>query len=243
MEAEVRGSGPIAVTKELSPYLPAESSKPKAKNINSVAAAPFGNASILWISYAYILLMGGKGLKAATQKAILNANYIKKRLEEHYEILFQDENGYVAHEFIIDCRAFKPLGITTEDIAKRLMDYGFHAPTVSFPVPNTMMIEPTESESQAELDRFIAAMVSIRTEIRAVEEGKWTRADNPLKNAPHTAEYLTSEEWNHCYSRRVAAYPLPYLTERKFWPSVGRIDNAFGDRNLICSCPSTADYA
>lgn len=236
------GVGPIGVTEDLAPYLPDEPAKPKAKAIKPVSAAPFGNASILWISYAYILLMGGKGLKAATQKAILNANYIKKRLENHYEILFQAEGGYVAHEFIIDCRPFKQCGITVEDIAKRLMDYGFHAPTVSFPVPNTMMIEPTESESQAELDRFIAAMISIRSEIRAVEEGQYPCEDNPLKNAPHTAEYVTADEWTHTYSRQVAVYPLPELRERKFWPSVGRIDNAFGDRNLICSCPCTEDY-
>ena len=189
-------------------------------------------------------MMGSSGLKKATQVAILNANYMVKKLENHYPILYKGINGYVAHEFIIDIRPIKEIsGITEEDIAKRLMDYGFHAPTMSWPVPGTMMIEPTESESKDELDRFCEAMISIRNEINDVVEGNIDKNNNPLKNAPHTAEYSLSEEWDHPYSRKDACFPGKWQKEYKYWPSVSRIDNAFGDRNLICSCPPVEEYS
>ncbi|MDB5303677.1 MAG: glycine dehydrogenase, partial [Phycisphaerales bacterium] len=182
--------------------------------------------------------MGGPGLKRATEVAILNANYMAKRLEPHFPILFKGKNGRVAHEFVMDCRQFEQsAGVKVEDIAKRLMDYGFHAPTMSWPVPGTLMIEPTESESKAELDRFCEALIAIREEIRAIEEGRADRADNVLKNAPHTARTLLSDTWNHKYGREQAAYPAPWLRAHKFWPYVGRIDNPYGDRNLVCACP------
>jgi glycine dehydrogenase len=203
-----------------------------------VSAANHGSASILPISWVYIALMGAEGVKRATQVAILNANYLANRLKYHYDVLFTGKNGRVAHEFILECRPFEQsANVKVEDIAKRLMDYGFHAPTMSFPVPGTLMIEPTESESKAELDRFCDAMISIREEIRAIEQGKLDKSDNPLKHSPHTIAMIGSDEWKHAYTRTQAAYPLLYLKDAKFWPSVGRIDNPYGDRNLICTCP------
>jgi glycine dehydrogenase len=187
--------------------------------------------------------MGGVGLKLATQVAILNANYMAKRLEGDYDILYTDSQGYVAHEFIVDCRGFeKSAGVTIDDVAKRLIDYGFHGPTMSWPVPGTLMIEPTESESKAELDRFCDALLSIRSEIQAIENGEMDREDNPLSNAPHTMQEIGSDEWKHPYSRAQAAWPANWLRNSKFWPAVGRIDNTYGDRNLICSCPPMSDY-
>ena len=181
--------------------------------------------------------MGAAGLTAATKNAILNANYIAKRLDSHYPVLFKGRSGLVAHECILDLRGFKAAsGVSVDDIAKRLMDYGFHAPTVSWPVSGTVMVEPTESESKAEIDRFCDAMISIREEVRKVERGEWPKDDNPLKHAPHTAESVVSDQWTHPYSRETAAYPAPWLRERKFWPSVGRVDGAFGDRHFLCSC-------
>jgi glycine dehydrogenase len=188
--------------------------------------------------------MGGDGLTRATQVAILNANYMAARLGDHYDVLFRGENGRVAHEFVIDCRAFKKsAGVEVDDIAKRLMDFGFHAPTMSWPVPGTLMIEPTESESRAELDRFCEAMLAIRDEIRAIEGGELDREDNPLKNAPHTAAAVMADDWTHGYTRAQAAYPAPWLRRHKFWPPVARIDNAFGDRNLVCTCPPVEAFA
>ncbi|HET8645319.1 MAG TPA: glycine dehydrogenase (aminomethyl-transferring), partial [Vicinamibacteria bacterium] len=199
--------------------------------------------SILPISWMYVGMMGPDGLKRATEVAILNANYMAARLAPHYPVLYTGRSGRVAHEFIVDCRPFKAAGIEVEDIAKRLMDYGFHAPTVSFPVPGTMMIEPTESEPRAELDRFCEALISIRAEIRAVEEGRMRAADSPLKRAPHTAEAVTAEAWDRPYTRAQAAYPAPWLHGRKFWPAVARIDQVYGDRNLVCTCPAIEEYA
>lgn len=239
------GMGPICVNDKLKPFLPGhavvKTGGPEA--IPAVSAAPWGSASILAISYAYISMMGGEGLTTATKLAILSANYIKERLNGHYKILYTGTNGRCAHEMIVDCRDFKKAGIEVEDIAKRLMDFGFHAPTVSFPVAGTIMIEPTESEPKAELDRFVEALIEIRNEIREVEEGKFSREDNVLKNAPHTAAVITADEWTHSYSRQKAAYPLPFVREAKFWPSVSRVDNAYGDRNLVCSCLPVDDYA
>lgn len=240
------GMGPICVAEHLAPFLPGhpvvDLERPQA--MHAVSAAPWGSASILLISYAYIRMMGGDGLTDATRYAILNANYIKSRLEGHYKILYQGKHSRVAHEMILDTREFKnSAGIEAEDFAKRLMDYGFHAPTVSFPVAGTLMIEPTESESLAELDRFCDAMIAIREEIRAIEEGRMDKLDNPLKNAPHTAAVVTAETWAHGYSRQEAAYPAPWVQERKFWPSVSRINNTLGDRQLICVCPPVEAYA
>jgi glycine dehydrogenase len=238
------GMGPIAVAKHLAPYLPghplaAAGSQP----VGPVSAAPWGSASILPISFAYIAMMGEPGLRRATQLAILGANYIAKRLGEHYPVLYTGRNGRVAHELILDCRGFKKTaGIEAEDIAKRLMDYGFHAPTMSFPVPGTLMVEPTESESKAELDRFCEAMIAIRGEIAAIENGQLDRANNPLKNAPHTASAVASTEWDRPYTREQAAYPVPYLRTHKYWPPVARVDNAYGDRNLVCACPPPDAY-
>jgi glycine dehydrogenase len=233
------GMGPIAVARQLVPFLPGDPIG-NDTSVGAVSAAHHGSAGILPISWVYIALMGAAGLTRATQVAILNANYMARRLEGHYDVLFKGSRGRVAHEFIIDCRDFeKSAGIKVEDIAKRLMDYGFHAPTMSFPVPGTLMIEPTESESKAELDRFCDAMIQIREEIRAIEHGKADRADNVLKNSPHTIAALVSDTWCHPYSREQAAYPLPWLREGKFWPSVARIDNPWGDRNLFCTCPPT----
>ncbi|MCS7019822.1 MAG: aminomethyl-transferring glycine dehydrogenase [Cytophagales bacterium] len=232
------GMGPIGVAKHLAPYLPGHVFVKTGgeKAITAVSAAPYGSASILAISYAYIAMMGAEGITRATQVAILNANYIKERLAPHYPILYLGKNGRCAHEMIIDCRPFKQVGIEVEDMAKRLMDYGFHAPTVSFPVAGTMMIEPTESETKEELDRFCNAMIAIRAEIAEIEQGKADRENNVLRNAPHTAEVVMSDSWDKPYSREKAAYPLPYIRQAKFWPPVSRIDNAFGDRNLVCSC-------
>ena len=238
------GMGPIVCKSHLAEFLPGHVSLPnKNKSISAVSAAPYGSSSILPISWAYNKMMGSAGLKRATQVAILSANYMVKKLEDHYPILYRGISGYVAHEFIIDIRPIKEIsGITEEDIAKRLMDYGFHAPTMSWPVPGTMMIEPTESESKEELDRFCEAMISIRNEINNVVEGNIDKKNNPLKNAPHTAEYSLSEKWDHPYSRKDACFPGKWQKEYKYWPSVSRIDNAFGDRNLICSCPPIEEY-
>ncbi len=238
------GMGPIGVTAELTPYLPGHSliETGGEKAITAVSAAPWGSSSILPISYAYIAMMGAEGLTDATKIAILNANYIRVRLQEHYQILYTGKNGYSAHEMIIDCRDFKKAGIEVEDIAKRLMDYGFHAPTVSFPVPGTMMVEPTESESKEELDRFCDAMLAIRQEIREIETEEADAANNVLKNAPHTAELVMANEWTFPYSREKAAYPLDFVMQKKFWPSVRRIDSAYGDRNLFCSCVPTNEF-
>lgn len=238
------GMGPICVAKHLVPFLPGN---PYVKTggtaaITPISAAPFGSSSILPIPYAYIAMMGEEGLSKATKIAILNANYIKTRLGADFPILYTGANGRAAHEMILDCRAFKAFGVEVEDIAKRLMDYGFHAPTVSFPVPGTLMVEPTESESKDELDRFCEAMIAIRQEIREVEEGKADKQVNVLKNAPHTAASIISDNWEMPYSREKAAYPLPFVKENKFWPAVGRIDAAYGDRNLMCSCIPTSDF-
>ncbi|HOI30018.1 MAG TPA: aminomethyl-transferring glycine dehydrogenase [Melioribacteraceae bacterium] len=239
------GMGPIAVADHLTPFLPGHPVVKTGgdKAINAVSAAPWGSASILVIPYAYIKMMGGKGLTFATKVAILNANYIKAKLNGYYPTLYTGANGFVAHELIFDTRNFKQsANIEVEDIAKRLMDYGFHAPTVSFPVPGTLMVEPTESESLYELNRFCDAMIAIRKEIENVEKGNWDKADNPLKNSPHTAEVVIANEWNHKYTREEAAFPANYVRENKFWPGVGRVNNAYGDRNLVCSCLPVSDY-
>ena len=239
------GMGPIVCKDHLSPFLPghSHSSSNASQAITSVSAAPFGSSSILPISWAYISMMGTVGLKRATQVAILNANYMAKRLENHYPILYRGTSGLSAHEFIIDIRPIKEKsGISEEDIAKRLMDYGYHAPTMSWPVPGTMMIEPTESESKSELDRFCDAMILIKDEIDQVVSGKFDKMDNPLKNAPHTSMHSLSDDWDHKYSRHQACFPGEWQKEHKYWPSIGRIDNAFGDRNLICTCPPIEDY-
>ena len=241
------GMGPIAVAAHLAPYLPGHPVVPVggAKAIPAISAAPCGSASILLISYGYIRMLGPDGLTEATRYAILNANYIKARLEGHYEELYANHNGRVAHEMIFDLRPFKHGSgptIDEQDVAKRLMDYGFHAPTVSFPVPGTMMIEPTESESKDELDRFCEALIAIRQEIQAVLDGVADPRDNVLKNAPHTAQEVTADTWSHSYSREQAAYPLPFVRANKIWPSVARIDNPYGDRNLICACPPVESF-
>ena len=239
------GMGPIGVMPHLVPFLPGHSvvSMGSEQGIGAVAAAPWGSASILPISWMYIAMMGAQGLTEATKVAILNANYIARRLESYYPVLYKGKAGLVAHECILDLRSLKKsASIEVDDIAKRLMDYGFHAPTVSWPVAGTMMVEPTESESKEELDRFCDAMIAIRKEIEEIEAGKVDAQDNVLKNAPHTAEALIAGEWNHPYSREQAAYPAPWTREHKFWPTVGRIDNAFGDRNLVCSCVGMEAY-
>ena len=235
------GVGPICVAPQLVPFLPSNPVIPVGTKqaITAISAAPYGSALACLISYGYITMLGFKGLTNSTKNAILNANYIKERLQGHYDTLYTGENGRAAHEMIIDCRDFKQKGIEVVDIAKRLMDYGFHAPTVSFPVAGTMMIEPTESESLAELDRFCDAMISIRKEIEEVSKED---ANNPLKNAPHTQAMLTADEWNLPYSRKQAAFPLDYIADNKFWPTVRRVDDAYGDRNLICSCNPIEDY-
>jgi glycine dehydrogenase len=239
------GMGPIGVAPQLVPFLPGHPvtglGGPQA--IGPISEAPYGSASILTISWVYIALMGGAGLTRATQVAILNANYMAKKLAGHYEELFTGQNGRVAHEFIIDCRPFQAsANITPEDIAKRLMDYGYHAPTMSWPVTGTLMIEPTESESKAELDRFCDALISIRQEIRDIEEGRADRIDNVLKNAPHPATAVMKDDWKHKYSREQAAYPAPWLKDYKFWPHVARIDNPYGDRHLVCTCLPMSEY-
>ncbi len=239
------GMGPIAVKKHLAPFLPNHvlAKMGGEKSFGVISAAPWGSASILPISWVYMKLMGAEGLKYATQIAILNGNYIAKRLESHYPVLYKGFSGRVAHECILDLRPLKAeTGVEVEDIAKRLMDYGFHAPTISFPVAGTLMIEPTESETKAEMDRFIDAMISIRGEIEEIRLKKADPKNNVLKNAPHTAEVATSSEWIYPYAREKAIYPLPYVKEKKFWPSVSRIDNVYGDRNLICSCPPIESY-
>jgi glycine dehydrogenase len=231
------GMGPIAVAAHLAEFLPGHTVVKTGGTTTAVSAAPWGSASILLISHAYIRMLGARGVTDATRYAILNANYIKARLEKHYKILYVGSGGRVAHEMILDCRPFKQsAGIEVEDIAKRLMDYGFHAPTMSFPVPGTMMVEPTESESKGELDRFCDALIAIRQEIDAIAEGRADRQDNTLKNAPHTLAAITADAWEHAYSRTQAAFPLDYLRANKFWPSVARVDNAYGDRNLVCAC-------
>ena len=241
------GMGPICVKKHLAPHLPGHiqtSDKTQAtQSFGAVSAAPFGSASILLISYGYIKMLGYDGLRMATEYAILNANYMKSRLEKHYPILYTGKNGFAAHEFIVDLRPFKlTAGIEAEDVAKRLIDYGFHAPTMSFPVAGTIMIEPTESEDKPELDRFCDALISIREEIAAVENGTSDKLDNPLKNAPHTQAVICADEWNHSYTRQQAAFPLYYVTQNKFWPSIARVNNTYGDRNLICSCEPVESY-
>jgi glycine dehydrogenase len=239
------GMGPICVKAHLAPHLPGHvASAGNTDAQGAVSAAPYGSASILLISYAYIRMLGAAGVKMATEYAILNANYMKARLEKDFDILYTGSNGTCAHEFIVDLRPFKnSAGIEAEDVAKRLMDYGFHAPTMSFPVPGTIMIEPTESEDKGELDRFCDALLNIRGEIRAIEEGRADKADNPLKHAPHTQAVVTADEWNHAYSRQEAAFPLYYVTQNKFWPSVARVNNTHGDRNLICTCEPVSSFA
>jgi glycine dehydrogenase len=239
------GMGPICVAEHLAPHLPDHPVVPQgvAQSCGTISAAPWGSPSILPISYAYIALMGTDGLAEATKVAILNANYIARRLVEHFPVLYTGANGLVAHECILDMRHFKQsAGIEVEDIAKRIIDYGFHPPTVSFPVPGTLMIEPTESEPKEELDRFITAMIAIRQEIREIELGEAPRENNLLTNAPHTLTQVIGDQWDRPYSRERAAFPMPGLREHKTWPTVGRIDAAYGDRHLVCTCPPVADY-
>lgn len=239
------GMGPIGVVEKLVPFLPSHTivNTSGDKGITAVSAAPYGSALILLISYGYIKMLGNDGLKQATEMAILNANYIKDSLKDHYKILYTGKNGRCAHEMILDCNDFKmATGVEVADMAKRLMDYGFHAPTVAFPVVNTLMVEPTESESKAELDRFCEAMISIRQEIKEIEDGKFDKADNVIKNAPHTCKLVVSDDWKKPYSRQKAAYPLNWVRDNKFWPSVARVDNAYGDRNLVCSCAPIEAY-
>jgi glycine dehydrogenase len=239
------GVGPIGVAKDLVPHLPTDPLvyKPSSNNVGPVSATNFGSASILPISWMYIQMMGASGLRKATQVAILSANYIAQKLSPHYKILYTGKNGLIAHECILDIRPLKELcGVEVDDIAKRLIDFGFHAPTMSFPVPGTLMIEPTESESLAELDRFIEAMICIRDEIGKVEDGTYAIDESPLRNAPHCAEKVTSDDWEYKYSRSLAAYPVDLKGRNKYWPPVGRVDNVYGDKNLMCSCPSMSDY-
>jgi glycine dehydrogenase len=239
------GMGPICVASHLSPHLPGHPVVPCGGDepLGTIAAAPWGSPSILPISWAYIRLCGAEGLRKATDVAILNANYVASRLDEHYPVLYRGHTGAVAHECIIDPRPLKAsTGVTEMDIAKRLMDYGFHAPTVSFPVPGTMMIEPTESENLAELDRFCDALISIRREIAAIEDGAVDAEHNALKGAPHTAAVVASDNWDRPYSREQAAYPAPWTRSHKFWPAVGRIDEPYGDRHLFCACPPIDAY-
>ncbi|MGL4564320.1 MAG: glycine dehydrogenase (aminomethyl-transferring), partial [Halioglobus sp.] len=240
------GMGPIGVGAHLQPFLPSHPVCPlpglDAGN-DVVSAAPYGSASILPISWSYIALMGGAGLVQATQVAILNANYLAHRLKDHYPILYTGKTGNVAHECILDIRPIKEAsGVTEEDVAKRLVDYGFHAPTMSFPVAGTLMVEPTESESLQELDRFCDAMIAIREEISAVQEGRLDAQDNPLVNAPHTLADVAASLWDHPYSRELAAYPVDSLRRYKYWAPVNRVDNVYGDRNLFCACPAVDSY-
>jgi glycine dehydrogenase len=236
------GVGPVAVRMHLAPFLP---SHPLREGpVGPVSAAPYGSAGILAISWVYIALMGRTGLRAATGDAVLSANYIARRLDAAFPVLYTGEHGDVAHECILDLRTItKATGVSVDDVAKRLMDYGFHAPTMSFPVSGTLMVEPTESESRRELDRFCDAMLAIRAEIDRVAAGDWPADDNPLRHAPHTAEDIADDEWAHPYGREVAAFPVPGLRVAKYFPPVGRIDAAYGDRNLICSCPPIEAYA
>ncbi len=239
------GMGPIGVVEALAPFLPGHPVVPTGGDqaIGPVAAAPYGSALVLLISWGYIAMMGAEGLRRASQTAILNANYMARRLEGHYDVLYRGPGGLVAHEFILDVRPFQKAGVGAEDIAKRLIDYGFHAPTMSWPVTGTLMVEPTESESKAELDRFCDAMIAIRTEIQELELGTADADDNVLNNAPHTAAEVTADDWSHPYTRSQAAYPVDGLRQSKFWPSTGRVDNAYGDRNLVCSCPPMEAYS
>jgi glycine dehydrogenase len=231
------GMGPICVNEKLAPFLPGRNHE------GQVSAAQYGSASILLISYAYIKMLGESGLKKATECAILNANYMKARLKNNFKILFTGKGDTCAHEFIVDLRPFKTsAGIEAEDVAKRLMDYNFHAPTLSFPVAGTIMIEPTESENKAELDRFCDALNSIYEEIKSIESGEADKKDNVLKNAPHTLNVIAADEWSHAYTRSKAAFPLPYLKENKFWPAVSRVNNTYGDRNLVCTCEPVESY-
>ncbi len=237
--------GPIGVAEHLAPFLPGhpvvETGGEQA--IGAVSAAPFGSPSILPISWMYIRMLGRVGVTDATKVAILNANYVARRLEDHFDVLYTGRDGTVAHECIIDPRPLKETtGVDAIDISKRLMDYGFHAPTVSFPVPGTLMVEPTESESKEELDRFCDAMIAIRDEIRKIESGEWDPDENPIKHAPHTARAVTAEAWDRPYSRELAAFPGAFDRDLKYWPAVGRIEVAYGDRNLVCACPPTQDY-
>lgn len=240
------GVGPIGVREHLKNFLPRLSMVPESgpsQGITSTTSAPWGSASILPISWSYISMMGTDGLKQATLVSILSANYIAKKLEKAFPILYKGKEGLVAHECILDLRALKKTsGIDVNDVAKRLMDYGFHAPTMSWPVAGTLMVEPTESESKGELDRFIEAMLKIHQEIQAIENKKMDAENNPLKNSPHTARALMKTEWNHPYSREEAAFPLPWVKRNKIFPAVGRVDNVYGDRNLVCACPSTDSY-
>ena len=238
------GVGPICVADHLAPYLPGH---PVVRTggdhaIGPVSAAPWGSPSILPISYAFIAMMGPDGLRKATEFAILGANYIAKRIESHFPILYRGADGLVAHECILDCRHLEKAGVTVADIAKRLMDYGFHAPTMSWPVAGTLMVEPTESEPKEELDRFCEAMISIREEIAKVESGAFDKDDNPLKNAPHTAAEVCGDAWDHSYARDLAAFPAPWTREHKYWPTVARVDDVHGDRNLVCACPPLEAY-
>ena len=239
--------GPIGVAEHLAPFLPNHPLEPEAgppTGTGPVAGAPWGSAGILAIPWMYIRMMGPDGLLEATKAAILNANYVAARLRDAYPVLYTGENGFVAHECVFDTRVLKAdSGITVEDVAKRLIDYGFHAPTMSFPVAGTLMVEPTESEGRAELDRFCDAMLSIAAEAERAGNGEWPVGDNPLANAPHTAEDVASDEWARPYTRAEAAYPQPGMLDSKYWPPVSRIDSAYGDRNIMCSCPPLEDLA
>ncbi len=240
------GMGPIAVAPHLAPFLPGHpvTRVGASKGIGPVSAAPWGSASILVIPWMYIKLMGADGLAEASKIAILNANYMAHRLAPYFPTLYKGHGGLVAHECIVDCRQFKAAtGVEIEDIAKRLMDFGFHAPTMSWPVPGALMIEPTESESKAELDRFCDAMIAIHAEIKAIESGALDKSNNPLKNAPHTAQTVTADAWDRPYSREQAAFPAPWSREHKFWPAVGRVDNVYGDRHIVCTCLPVETYA
>ena len=241
------GVGPVAVGAHLAPFLPnhpvVDGAGPDT-GPGAIAAAPWGSAGILPISWAYVALMGAEGLTRATEVAILNANYIARRLQDHYPVLYTGEGGLVAHECILDLRGItQETGVTVDDVAKRLIDHGFHAPTMSFPVPGTLMVEPTESEGLGEIDRFCDAMIAIREEIEKVAAGEWDVADNPLRHAPHTAEDVVDDDWSRPYSREVAAYPTGVDRTAKYWPPVSRIDGSYGDRNLVCNCPPPEAYA
>ncbi len=238
------GVGPVCVVEDLVPFLPGHATaQGEGSVVGAVSAAPLGNAAVLPISWMYCRMMGADGLQAATETAILSANYISARLKDHYPTLYASPNGHVAHECILDLRPLKDTsGVSAEDVAKRLIDYGFHAPTLSFPVPGTLMVEPTESEPLAELDRFIDAMIAIRGEIRRIEEGVWPQDDNPLRHAPHTAASLLGTKWTRPYSRELGGFPLASLTQSKYWPPIGRVDNVYGDRNLFCSCVPVGLY-
>ena len=237
--------GPIVAARHLAPFFPGHPMVQLGgqSSIGPVSAAPYGSPSIVTISWGYIALMGRDGLTKATQMAILSANYMAKRLEKYYPVLYRGTSGFVAHEFILDLRQFKEAaGIEAMDVAKRLMDYGFHAPTVSFPVAGTLMIEPTESETRDELDRYCEALILIHAEMQDIVEGRQSRTNNLLKNAPHTAQVVTATTWNRSYSREQAAFPAPWARDHKFWPSVSRVDEAYGDRHLVCTCPPIDSY-